>query len=328
MRGSPRHLALAVASLAVFAVGCDEPSDEADSFRSALPLTETVAVDGPETTTDSESTAVDATAPYATYYKFSRKIRDDVNAITAKVLGSVWFIVHTKPTTVTKTEATWGPFADSLEPAAYRFRITKESDGGYRYVFEGRPKDSSSDDDYQTVLAGLGYGKGDERHGDGEFEVDLDVAKALDPVAHENDSGHITAIYDLPTTITSELHALPRHIEVTASRSDSEVSYVIGSDAKLGGDGTLTLEALADLDPSGTTELEHVVMTSQWNSEGEGRADVSYSGGDVPVALDPVTVLECWDSHFKRAYYHDSAGIEADAGDVAVCPYDTALEVP
>lgn len=326
MKHVTHRTSLACLCLAGLALACsNEAVDEADTFRAALPLTESVAVDGPETTNGEGAPAASANAPYATYYKFSRQLRDDVNAITAKVLGSVWFIAQTTPTKLSATEATWGPYTDSLEPATYRFRITKESDGSYTYVFEGRPKNSSSDDDYETVIQGIGYDQTDARHGDGQFDVDLDVAKKLDPVAHEDDSGHITLVHDLPTTITTELRALPRRIEVVAARSDSEVSYSITSNAREDNTGTLELEASADLDPSGTTLLETITMTSQWNADGEGRADVSFAGGDVPAAADPVTVLECWDSNFKRAYYHDSASIEVDSGALSSCPYDQSL---
>ncbi|MGC4064055.1 MAG: hypothetical protein QM784_05330 [Polyangiaceae bacterium] len=209
-----------------------------------------------------------------------------------------------------------------MEPATYRFRISKAGDGGYNYVYEGRPKTSTSDDDYRVIVEGIGYARADERHGDGHFTIDMDVMRELDPVEHENDSGSLRIDHDLPTTVTSQVRALPRHIEVEAARSDDATRYSITSDALADQTGTLSVEAVTDLDPSGTTKLETVNVESQWNEIGEGRADVSYAGGDVPVALDPVSAVECWNSAFKRSYYHDSAGVEADYGQVSACAYE------
>ena len=319
-----------VPGLVSFAVGCGpEETGEADAFRAALPLVESVKVDGPETTVSSGSETTvdtDVNAPYATYYKFTRKVRDDVNAVTTAVLGSVWFVAHTRPTRVTVDEAVWGPYTDSLEPATYRFRIQKETDGAYRYTYEGRPKESTSDTDYQVVVEGVGYGQSDARHGDGYFTIDLDVARFLDPVKNEDDSGTIRIEHDLPVTVTSEVHALPRHIEVDAQRSDTDEAYAVTSDAFEDNTGALVVEAVADLDPTGLTKSESVKVLSQWNAQGEGRSDVSFTGGDVPAVVDPVTAVECWNSSFKRSYYHDSAGSEADYGQVAACAYDEALK--
>jgi hypothetical protein len=319
---------VAVSTFFVPLLGCDPTkSEEVDGFRSALPLVESVRVDGPESDTGHSSQgATDLDAPYATYYKFTRKIRDDVNAVTGVILGSVWYVAHTTPTEVTSTEALWGPYTDSLEPSTYRFRITKSSDGGYRYTYEGRPKTSTAEGDFRVIVEGLGYAKSDERHGDGHFTIDLDVSRELDPVEHEDDSGVLRFEHDLPKAVGSRARALPRHIEVDAARSDGSAHYSIVSDAFEDQTGTLLVQAVADLDPAGTTKLETVTAASQWNELGEGRSDVSFSGGDVPAPLDPVSAVECWNSSFKRSYYHDSAGIEADYGELSACAFDAKAE--
>jgi hypothetical protein len=204
--------------------------------------------------------------------------------------------------------------------------MTKESDGAFHYTYEGRPRKSSSDGDYQTVVDGVGYGKADARHGDGWFTIDLDVAKVLDPMMHEGDSGSIRVDHDLPVTVTSQVGALPRHIAVEASRTDTNEAYNIVSDAHEDNRGALVVSALADLEPTGLTALENVTVASQWNSEGEGRADVTIQGGDVPTAYEPISLVECWGPTFKRSYYHDSAGIEDDYGTATACVYSRPID--
>ena len=313
--------------------GCvSQPDDQVETIRQALPKKESMQLNGPETNTTQTSSAdnvgdagaAPASAPYATYYTFTRGVRDGVNKITAAVLGTVWYIVNTKPTAIDQQDAIWGPYTDALEPATWRFRVTHQGGEQYAYILEGRPKESSSDQDYRTVLSGVGYAKGDASHGDGSFTIDLDTARALDPVAHPDDSGIITVTHDLPPTVTTELAPLPRTIEVTLTPSNSAAHLDILSIAREDHTGTLVVDGLADIDESKKTALEDVTVKSQWNALGAGRSDATIAGGDVPAALSPVTVVECWDKHFKQSYYKDSAGIAATAGDTAACAFAEA----
>lgn len=332
-----RFSAIALTALcSVGPLGCvSQPEDEVETIRQALPKKEPMQLAGPETTaaqstatnSNSDAGAAPANAPYATYYTFTRNVRDGVNKITAAVLGTVWYIVNTRPTTVGRGEAVWGPYTDALEPATWRFRVTHQGGGEYAYILEGRPKESSSDQDYRTVLSGVGYARGDEKHGDGNFMIDLDVARALDPVAHPNDSGKVTVVHDLPPTVTTELAPLPRTIEVTLLPSNSAAHLDILSVAREDNTGLIVVDGLTDVDESKATALEDVTVASQWNASGAGRSDVTLSGGDVPTALDPVTLVECWDTHFKQSYYTDSAGINPGAGDVSACAFNQAASV-
>ena len=313
--------------------GCvSQPDDQVEAIRQALPGKESTQLSGPESNaaqpsavdTANDAGAAPANAPYATFYTFTRGVRDGVNKITAAILGTVWYIVNTKPTILQQDQAVWGPYTDALEPATWRFRVTHEGGAQYAYVLEGRPKESSSDQDYRTVLSGVGYAKGDDKHGDGSFTIDLDTARALDPVAHQDDSGTINVVHDLPPTVTTELAPLPRTIEVTVLASNSPAHLDILSIAREDHTGTLVVDGLADVDASKQTALEDVTVNSQWNALGAGRSDVTIAGGDVPAALSPVTVVECWDQQFKQSYYKDSAGISPTAGDVNACAFAQA----
>ncbi len=152
-----------------------EKKDDVGAFREAIPQAEAVTVDGPESAAGDSATRSggsglmaegQAGAGDAAYwYAWTRHVRDGVNAVTASVLGSVWYIVHTEPTEVSEDEAIWGPYTDALEPVTWRFRVTRVGEHTYDYVLEGRPKASTSDGDYRSVLVGKGYGKASEQHG-------------------------------------------------------------------------------------------------------------------------------------------------------------------
>lgn len=309
-------------------------NDDADVYRAALPVEAAVTVAGPESRSSSSAdtgaqnaTAAPADAPTSKYYAFTRSVRDGVNHVTADVLGSVWYIVNTKPTEVESNTATWGPYTDALEPVTWRFRVTRVTGEEYSYILEGRPKDSTDDADYLAVLEGTGYGQKDTRHGDGEFAIDLDAAKQLDPVAHTDDSGKISVKHDLPASVTREFAPLPRQIEVDLAPSSNGSRLNILSLARQDNTGQLVVDGMADIDESHATALEDVTVVSQWNAFGAGRADVTIAAGDVPAALSPVTAVECWDSHFKQSYYSDSAGIAPEAGSPTACAFTSAAAV-
>jgi hypothetical protein len=314
-----------------------EKQDDGEEYREAVPAREAVVVAGPEPDAAAETGAASAQSsrgtlatqpsaggPYAKWYGFTRVVRGGVNLVTAAVLGSAWAIVHTEPSAVKDGEATWGPYTDSLEPVTYRFRVTRLAQAEYDYVLEGRPKASHSDEDYLTVLKGHGYGKRHAQHGEGDFTIDLSVARRLDPFGHQNDSGTVHIVHHLPHDVADGSGALPRSIvaEVTPDPAVNPESFTVTSNANLDGTGSLHVAALADVDDTKMTKLEEIVVDSRWRADGAGRADILIAGGDVPADPGSVSAVECWGSDFKRSYYTDSLGIEPSEGQASACVYD------
>ncbi|HEY6077678.1 MAG TPA: hypothetical protein VIW29_02680 [Polyangiaceae bacterium] len=325
-----------------------EKRDDGAEFREAVPQREAVVVAGPEdggggdrsTASIGEIRGTQASGPasrpdYSKWYAFTRVVRDGVNTVTGAVLGSVWLVVHSEPTSVEEGEAVWGPYSDALEPATYRFRVRRMAEAEYDYVLEGRPKTSTSDGDYRAVLEGHGYGKRHELHGEGEFTIDLDAARALDPFQHRDDSGSVRVVHHLPGDISEHLDALPRTIiaEVTPDPAVNPESYSVTSTANEDGTGTLQVVAKADVDDTKTTQLEDIAVDSRWRGDGAGRADILISGGDIPAQLaavgagaptdnETVSAVECWGADFARSYYADSIGIEPTEGDALACVYE------
>ena len=313
-----------------------EKQDDGDEYREALPLREAVVVAGPETDAagDTKTASLQSAfkpqgsgtlrTSYAKWYGFTRAVRGGVNVVTASVLGSVWTIVHLEPSAVRDGEATWGPYTDALEPVTYRFRVTRVAQAEYDYVLEGRPKASKSDDDYRAVLSGHGYGKQHTQHGQGDFLIDLSAAHELDPAAHEDDSGTVRIVHELPHDIDAGGAGLPRTITATVT-PDPEVnreSFSVTSKAELDGTGSLHVDAKSDVDDSKATQLENVGVESRWRADGAGRADITISGGDIPADPGTVSAVECWGADFVRSYYSDSVGFEPEAGEASACVYD------
>jgi hypothetical protein len=325
---------ITLASLLLAANACTlQKADDVAEYREALPMADSVAVAGPDADASGARTQSQvhgssgllgvgspASADVAKWYAFTRGVRDGVNVVTRDVLAGVWLIVHSAPSDVSEGHAEWGPYTDPLEPASYRFRVERVAPGEYDYTLEGRPKASSADADYRAVLHGKGYGRLDPRHGDGSFTIDLDAAKALDPLRHQNDSGTVTISHDLPASISRNLNALPRTINAEVT-PQSETWVRIRSQANADATGALDVDAHADTDDSKATLLEDISVQSRWTANGAGRADISVAGGDLPLTVPLVSATECWSTDFSRAYYADSATLEPTFGDITSCVY-------
>lgn len=334
-RSFPSQILTALVASAALSGCALDKKDDADEFREAVPRREAVRVAGPERDAegDASAAAIDGRAgaqataplrggPYSKWYGFTRVVRGGVNAVTAAVLGSVWVLVHTEPDSVEGGEAVWGPYGDALNPATYRLRVTRVADAEYDYVLEGRPRSSSPGAAYRAVLTGHGYGRRHELHGEGEFTIDLDVARELDPFAHPNDSGTVRIVHHLPRGWRDGTF-LPRSIvaEVTPDPELNPESFAVTSNANEDGTGSLYVTAEADVDETKTSALEDIVIESRWRADGAGRADIGISGGDVPADPGRVSAVECWGADFTRSYYSDSLELEPTEGEDSACVY-------
>jgi hypothetical protein len=310
--------------------------DDGAEYREAVPTREAIVLTGPETDPDSRTAtaAVGSTrgalaarplggGPFAKWYGFTRVVRGGVNAVTGAVLGSVWTIVHSEPTTVQDGQATWGPYSDALEPVTYRFRVNRVAEAAYDYVLEGRPKTSRSDADFRAVLKGHGYGQRHAQHGEGELTIDLDVARELDAFAHPGDSGTVRIVHHLPELGGEGAGSLPRRIvaEVTPNPTINPESFTVTSSADQDGTGSLRVDSHSDVDDAKNTALEDIVVESRWRADGAGRADISIAGGNIPADPGLVSAVECWGADFMRAYYSDSIGFEVTVGEASACVY-------
>jgi hypothetical protein len=334
IRPTHSHLLTALAATAFTSACTLEKSDDVSEYREALPVATNVRVAGPaEEGGGSRSMAAASEAGLladgagtasgsAEWYLFTRNIRDGINVVTAGVLGSVWFVVHTRPTTVGEDFAEWGPYTDALDPVAWRLRVDRVGDHEYEYRLDGRPRASKSEDDYLTVLSGKGYGREDDRHGDGSFTIDLDASRTLDPDrAKPDDSGTVTITHDLPALARRRVGALPREIKAELDPA-GDAWLTVTSNAYEDGTGRIELSAFADVDESKNTALEEIAILSRFRADGAGRADVVIAEGDVPEAFGAFSIAECWGNDFTRAYYTDSAGVNPTEGEASACAFE------
>ena len=104
------------AALGMAQLGCAINVDDGERFREPIPEASQVSLALPGSTAaspSSETLAFGAGAEHAKFYEFTRAMADGVDGVTRAILGSIWIVVHTRPTTVGNHEATWGPGADN-----------------------------------------------------------------------------------------------------------------------------------------------------------------------------------------------------------------------
>jgi len=300
-------------------LGCAARTDDGDKFRDPLPVASDVSLSVPRSgdAPGSQTLAIgssDGTSGYAKFYQFTRNVTDGVDLVTGAILGTIWVVVHTHPTTVDEHEATWGPGSgDALSPVVWRLTVREVGEAVFDYELDGRPKASTSDADYLAVLKGRGYGKSHPQHRDGFFSVDNDAARQLDPDrAHDHGTVKIThQLHAWPATIAVEIRPTPAPdwVDITVTHQQDR-------------SGAVDVNALTDVEPLiKDGNLEDIVMHSRWANTGAGRADVQISGGDVPTL---VKATECWSTSFFRSYYTDNVGLETTVGDPSACVFPDA----
>src|SRR5579859_807310 len=167
-------------ALAASTEGClIKTQDNADKYRQAIPQSSDVALGVPNGSGSTASTTSysvkggPGSTSDAKYYQFTRDIADGVDATTAIVLGLVWVIVHSPPTSVDDHHAVWGPGSgNALDPNVWRMTATEVAPHEYDYVLAARPKASSSESDYAAILTGHGWDESSDKHRSGWFLVD------------------------------------------------------------------------------------------------------------------------------------------------------------
>ena len=309
------------ASVLVLAVGegC-APVDDAARFREPIPAKEQVALSVPGNGSGTAgatktqglhiATLDGTTATTAKWYGLTREVTNGIDGVTAVILGGIWILVNTPPSSVEPKKAVWGPSQpDGLESTSWRFTVNEVGDAEYDYVLEGQSKSGGG---WLTVLTGHGYGKTRAEHDQGWFQADNDAYRTLEPVLG-HDYGTTKVVYDL--------QKLPASIDVARRPGGDKGSLDIVVTHEAGGAGQVTIKGMADIDPSKATKLENVDVLSRWEGNGSGRADIVLKSGDLPFTVD---ATECWSATFSRVYYKDTVNFEQPTGDPTACSLPAA----
>ena len=305
-------LALSVLAFA----GCVTPADE---FRNALPGSEDVQIKVPQEGGGAAgSHELALIGERAVLYQVTRDISRAVNGGTWILLKVLEEIVEYEPTTITESQATWGPYTPTLSPLTWRMTVDKVGDEQYEFSLDAKPKDGDHST-WVAILSGNSHVVAGTRQSSGVLVAHCDDASALDP-GEFHCTGLVTANWNvetMPATLTVSFRGWSDG-DFYGDPIDADYSYLENADQS----GEFSFGATADLDDEGSA-AEDIVVTSRWDATGAGRGDAFASGGDIPADLE-VTVTECWDRSFGRAFYTDAIGLAETEGEGAASAFSEA----
>jgi len=297
---------LATTLVSLAAVGC-VPQDEApnDEIQRAIPTAEQVTIKLPANQNRMLGDIAD-------YYKVTRDVTRTLNGGSAWVLILIHAIVQYPVTTINGNVYTWGPWSDTLDPAEYKLDVTDNGDGTYDYLLSGRNK-TVAGSQFEVVIDGHADTTPGENLGNGDFKIDFDAGKRVNPVDSGDAKGTVTVNYDLAA----------RHLDLLAQAPDANgnpAMFEYAYNETLAGGGDMVFNVTAD--GGGTALPENIVIRSRWQADGAGRGDARLAGGDLGTAQ--AIASECWSSLFRRTYYTDSVNWLPTEGSVADCAFGTA----
>lgn len=290
-------------------VACVKQDESPDAIDRALPTADQVSIKLPQTA--ARTTDANAIGQLAPWYVATRGVTLTFNGSTAWVLTLIHQIVQFPVTSVKDNVFTWGPWSDALNPAEYKLEVVAVGDGTYTYQLSGRSK-TQANSQFEVVIDGSADPRAGDRQGSGDFTIDFDAGKRVNPVDGGDARGSIDVHYDLAKA----------HLDLAISSRDEQgqptfADYAYNGAADGGGDMTFDVSGNA----GGTAALETVTLRSRWLGTGTGRADARITGGDLGQLQ--VTASECWDTAFKRVFYKDSNNFAPTEGVESSCSFAT-----
>jgi hypothetical protein len=297
---------VAIAAAATLSlVACVQQDDAPEDLARAIPTAEQVKINLPEGNAR-------AIGQLANWYVSTRDVTRTFNTSSAWVLILIHTIVQFPVTTVSGDTYTWGPWSEALEPAEYKLEVRAVGDGTYAYSLSGRSK-TQPGALFEVVIDGTADPRAGDNKGSGEFSVDFDAGKRVNPIDSGDARGSMHANYDLARG----------HLDLTIMSTDDTgkpvvADYAYNAAADGGGDMVFAIGT----NVGGGPVLESVTLRSRWLGTGAGRADARISGGDL--AAVSATASECWDTSFKRVFYGDSGPYLPTEGTQAACAFPTA----
>ncbi len=303
-----KHL-LAASTLSLLTVACVKQDQTPDALRTSIPTSDQVGIKLPGATAKT-------IGQLATWYVSTRDVTKTFNGGAIWVLDTVHTIIEFPVTSVTGNVYTWGPWSGSaLDPANYELTVTAVGDGTYTYQLLGQSK-TTANAQFEVIIDGKADPRPGELKGTGEFTIDFDATKRIDPIDNPDAKGKVDARYNLAT----------KHLDLTIASTDDNGMPVSGDyayDEAADGGGSMTFDINAD--QGGGPALEEVTLHSRWEPTGAGRADARIAGGDLGSTQGIAS--ECWGTSFERSYYTDNVNFQPTEGNAADCVF-TDVSLP
>jgi len=294
---------LLAAACATSLIACIKQDEAPSEIKRAIPTADQVKIKLPQS-------ANKAVGDVAEWYVATRNVTRTFNGGAGWVLVLVHTIVQFPVTSVNGDTYTWGPWSDALDPAEYKLDVTAVGDGTYTYQLSGRSK-TQAGSAFEVIIDGKADPRPGDLQGNGEFLIDFDAGRRVNPIDAGDAKGQVDVRYDLAA----------RHLDLGIMSTNEQgepvmADYAYNETANGGGDMVFNIDGNA----GGTAAQEHITLRSRWQSDGAGRADARMAGGDLQTGA---IASECWDTSFRRTYYTDSVNFAPTEGSVSACAFGT-----
>lgn len=292
-----------IACLAFALAACT--TGPADDFSKVLP-DDRLLIDLP---TDFGGSARSNLGDTAEYYEMTRDVTTDVNTLIGDVLNGVAEITSFDPTwaDASQTRALWGPWEDGGVNG--RLWVEQLEDGGYNWAIDAKLVEEA-DDAYVPVFAGQIDAGADEVSSTGRFALDFEEATRYDP--DKTGTGEFYVEYSIDNDVVDATAGFLGWSEDGSPVGDAAYDY------SQDGTGSGSMDLAFRVDSMETELAELHVVRSRWNADGEGRADVYLTEGDLgPLVF---TATECWGSDYMVTFYEDNYDFTRN-GDEADCAF-------
>lgn len=332
-----RHL-LTVAAMLLLLPACtlsNRVFEEDQLFIEAVPVQEDLRTEHPSSR-DVDGDLVDADGARdvgdpAVVPPVAREIATTINSLVFLLLEVIDRVMDEPITTREVDGRTWGPYPHPNSGGSARLVVTRDPDDPafFEYVaaLTAAPPDELTDQaTWDHVISGqFARDAGSLREGSGSFCWDADLHAAYHPAFFGGGlmcASHRRTGDRIRLQVTFE-----DWLQVEGDRRDIE--YFFDHREDLGG----VLEYVAEDDWVGApgSALETSATRVRWLRAGAGRADMTFSGGDLPEAGVPAT--ECWGYDLARVYYFvDMPGnqpdvVEGSEGDCVFADREDVQEI-
>ena len=302
---------LLAATCTLSLVACIKQDEGPKDIDRALPTADQVSIKLPETTARLIDPQ-DAVGQLATWYVATRDVTRTFNGGSAWVLVLLHAIVQFPVTSVHGDTFTWGPWSQALDPAEYKLDVRAVGDGTFAYQLSGRSK-TQANAQFEVVIDGTADPRAGDQKGSGQFLIDFDAGRRVNPIDASDAKGSVDVKYDLAQ----------RHLDLTIMSTDAagqpvSADYAYNQAADGGGDMVFDVNSNIDGKPANET----VTLRSRWLGNGSGRADARIAGGDL--GSFQATASECWNTMFGRVFYTDSGNFAPTEGAETACAFATA----
>jgi len=302
---------LLAATCTLSLVACIKQDDGPKDIDRALPTADQVSIKLPETTARLIDPQ-DAVGQLATWYVATRDVTRTFNGGSAWVLVLLHAIVQFPVTSVHGDTFTWGPWSQALDPAEYKLDVRAVGDGTFAYQLSGRSK-TQANAQFEVVIDGTADPRAGDQKGSGQFLIDFDAGRRVNPIDASDAKGSVDVKYDLAQ----------RNLDLTIMSTDAagqpvSADYAYNQAADGGGDMVFDVNSNIDGKPANET----VTLRSRWLGDGSGRADARIAGGDL--GSFQATASECWNTMFGRVFYTDSGNFAPTEGAETACAFATA----